>query len=256
VAPRYRKWLLKDSPSNLIGKLRFQRYEWDWMAGLEEYVRTGRHLELHTDATSKDAWALYMEGMRDLSVNVAKEVAGKIPVPPGASAALDIGGSHGLFSIELCRKHPGLSSTVLELPGALAAASAIARRNDDTGRVGYRAGDALADELGESRYDLVMINNVVHHFGAGQAQALAAKAARALKPGGVYAIGEFIRAKGPREGDVAASTSGLYFSLTSASGTWPEDEMIGWQRAAGLKPEKPVAPLSLPGWKMLIARKA
>lgn len=256
LAPRYRKWLLKDSPANLTGKLRFQAYEWDWMGGLEEYVRTGKHIELHTGATPKEAWTLYMEGMRDLSVNAAKELAAKIPVPPGASDMLDIGGSHGLFSIELCRRHAALSSTVLELPEAVAAASAIAKRYDDTGRVRYRAGDALADDLGADRYDLILINNVVHHFGAEQAKDLAAKAARALKPGGLYAIGEFIRAPGPREGDVAAATAGLYFSLTSASGTWPEGEMREWQTAAGLKAEKAVAPMSLPGWKMLIARKA
>jgi 2-polyprenyl-3-methyl-5-hydroxy-6-metoxy-1,4-benzoquinol methylase len=255
LAPRYRKWLLKESPSNLTGKLRFQRYEWDWMAGLEDYVRTGRHLELHTEATPAEAWTLYMEGMRDLSVNVAKELAGKIPAPPGATALLDIGGSHGLFSIELCRKYPGLSSTVLELPAAYGAAAAIAKRYDDTGRVAYRAGDALADDLGPEKFDIVMINNVVHHFGAEQARALAAKLARALKPRGIYAIGEFIRPEKPREGDVAAGTAGLYFSLTSASGTWSEGEMREWQESAGLEPEKPIAPMGLPGWKMLIARK-
>jgi SAM-dependent methyltransferase len=255
LAPRYRKWLLKDSPSNLIGKLRFQRYEWDWMARLEDFVRTGRPLDLHTGATPREAWALYMEGMRDLSVNVAKELAARIPVPPGAAALLDIGGSHGLFSIELCRRHPGLSSTVLELPAAFDAASAIAKRYDDTGRVAYRAGDALADDLGSQACDIVMINNVVHHFSAEQAQALAAKVARALKPRGIYAIGEFIRPEKPREGDVAAATAGLYFSLTSASGAWSEGEMREWQASAGLEPEKPIVPMGLPGWKLLIARK-
>ena len=56
--------------------------------------------------------SLYQEGMRDLSINVAKEVASKIPVPKDATAMLDIGGSHGLFSIELCKRHPRLSSTI------------------------------------------------------------------------------------------------------------------------------------------------
>jgi hypothetical protein len=54
---------------------------------------------------------------------------------------------------------------------------------------------------------------------------------------------------------VAASTTGLYFSLTSSSGTWSIDEMEGWQKSAGLKIEKSVSPMSLPGWKILIARK-
>jgi hypothetical protein len=43
---------------------------------------------------------------------------------------LDIGGSHGLFSIELCKRYSSLSSTIMELPGAIEAASAIAKRYD------------------------------------------------------------------------------------------------------------------------------
>jgi SAM-dependent methyltransferase len=255
LKPRYRKWLLKESESNLVGKLRFQIFEWDWMARLEDYVRTGKHLELHGGATSEEAWARYMEGMRDLSVNAARELAAKIPVPRGATALLDIGGSHGLFSIELCKRHPGLEGAILELPGAFESAQAIARRYDGAGLVRHVAGDALADDLGEGRYDVVMINNLVHHFTADQNRALAAKAARALRPGGIYAIGEFIRAQTPGEGGLVASTAGLYFSLTSASGTWSEAEIRGWQAGAGLEAGKAVQPLSMPGWKMLIAKK-
>lgn len=255
LKPAYRKWLLKGGESSLVGKLRFQILEWDWMARLEDYVRTGEPLDLHGGATSGRAWELYMEGMRDLSVNAARELAGRIPVPAGATAMLDIGGSHGLYSIELCRRHPGLRSTILELPGAIASAGAIARRYPGADRVEYAEGNALADDLGEGRYDLVMINNVVHHFTAAQNRALAAKVARSLKPGGLYAIGEFIRPRTPGEGGLVASTAGLYFSLTSASGTWSEAEMRGWQAEAGLRAVKAVQPVSMPGWKLLIAAK-
>jgi len=251
---KYYKWMLKESESNLIGKLRFQIVEWDWMAKLEDYVRTGIPIDMHGSASKKE-WELYQEGMRDLSINAAKELSEKIPVQNDATKMLDIGGSHGLFSIELCKKHPGLTSTILELPEAIEIASAIAKRYDTTDRVKYIAGNALTDELEIEQYDLVMINNVVHHFTADQNNALALKVARALKPGGIYAIGEFIRAEKPGEGGVVASTSGLYFSLISSSGAWSISEMVAWQKRAGLKIEKPVTTRSIPGWKMLISRK-
>jgi len=251
---KYHKWLLKESESNLIGKLRFQLIEWEWMGKLEDYIRTGKPLDLHGTA-SESEWRLYQEGMRDLSINAAKELASKIPVPTGATNMLDIGGSHGLFSIELCKKHPGLSSTILELPGAIEAATAIAKRYDITNRVNHVAGNALTDDLGAGKYDLVMINNVVHHFTHEQNDLLAKKVARALKPNGIYAIGEFIRAEKPGEGGVVGATTGLYFSLTSSSGTWSVSEIESWQKSAGLKIEKPVAPMSIPGWKIFIAKK-
>lgn len=254
LKPKYHKWLLKDSESNLISKLRFQLIEWNWMAMLEDYVRTGNTLQLHNSVNEKE-WNLYQEGMRDLSVNAAKELAAKIPISKHATAMLDIGGSHGLYSIELCKKYPALKSTILELPGAVESASAIAKRYDTTGRVSYKAGNALEDDLGSEQYDLVMINNVVHHFTPEQNNALAQKIARALKPGGIFIIGEFIRAEKPGEGGVIASASGLYFSVISASGNWSADEMESWQKNAGLKLEKPVTTMTLPGWKMIVARK-
>lgn len=255
LAPRSRKWLLKESDANLIGKLRFQLYEWNWMGHLEEYVRTGKSLDLHGSINPKE-WESYQEGMRDLSVNAAKEVASKIPVPSGATQLLDIGGSHGLYSIELCKKYPNLHSTVLELPGAIDSASSIAKRYDTTGRVTYKAGNALTDELGEAVYDMVMINNVVHHFTDEQNNALAAKVYRALKPNGIYIIGEIIRNDTPGQGGVLGAATSLYFSMTSASGNWSETEISGWQTKAGFTKLKTINAMSVPGWRMIVAKKS
>lgn len=254
IVTKYRKWLLKESEANLIGKLRFQIMEWNFLNRLEEFVRTGKPLDLHASIDAH-TWEFYQEGMRDLSINAAKELAGKIPVPKGATTMLDIGGSHGLYSIELCKKYQTLSSTILELAGAVEAASSIARRYDTSDKIAYKEGNALTDDLGENKYDIVMINNVVHHFTNEQNIALAGKIARALKPGGIYIIGEFLRSENPGEGGVMAASTSLYFSLTSSSGNWSASEMSGWQTGAGLRPLKVISAMSIPGWKMVIAVK-
>ncbi len=251
---KFHKWLLKESEANLVAKLRFQLIEWNWMASLEEYVRSGKTLQLHSSVNEKE-WNLYQEGMRDLSISSAKDLAKKLPVPNQAADMLDIGGSHGLYSIELCKKYPQLKSTVLELPGAIESASAIAKRYDTTGRVTHKAGNALTDDLGDGQYDVIMINNVVHHFTVEQNKELAKKIARALKPGGIHIIGEFVRINKPGEGGAVAATSGLYFSVISASGNWSAEEMQSWQLDAGLRPEKIVTTMTLPGWKMFVAKK-
>lgn len=255
LVPRYYKWLLREFDSNLIGKLRFQSLEWNWMGGLEEFVKTGKSINVHETAT-EDEWELYQEGMRDLSVNAAKELAKKIPLPKEANQILDIGGSHGLFSIELCKRHPGLKSTIMELPGAVESARAISKRYDNTGRVSYQPGNALLDDLGENKYDLVMINNVVHHFSFEANKSLAVKVAKALKPGGIFAIGEFIRTETPGEGGVVGSTTGLYFALTSLSGSWSRKEIEAWQSSANLRHLTVLSARSMPGWQMVVAQKS
>jgi SAM-dependent methyltransferase len=249
-----RKWLLRDSPASLTAKLSFQLLEWDLVGQLENFVRTGKSLDLHT-RMSPEQWRIYQDGMRSIASGRAAELARRLPVPQGATRLLDIGGSHGLYSIELCRLYPGLTSTIMELPGAIDRASEIAAREGLGERVKFRAGDALSEEFGEASFDVVMINNLVHHFSPEQNTALAKRVARALTPAGVYVISDFLRASSPGMGGGVPAVMDLYFALTSASGTWSVEEISGWQRAAGLSPIKPILLKSSPGWASLPAQR-
>ena len=148
-----------------------------------------------------------------------------------------------------------LSSTILELPGAIDSASAIALEFNLADRVKYKSGNAITDDLGENEYDLVMINNVVPYFTADENRTLAKKVARALKPGGIYAIGEFIRSHEPGEVGIVPATVGLYYAMTSSSGTMSSEEIQSWQDEAGLKRVKSIGLMTLPGWKMSLAYK-
>ena len=132
---------------------------------------------------------------------------------------------------------------------------AIAKRYDQSGNVTYKAGNVLTDDLGENQYDVVMINNVVHHFTVEQNEQLAQKIAKALKPGGIYIIGEIIRNDTPGKGGIMAAATGLYFSLTSQSGNWSEPEIKSWQTKAGLKHVKTIPSMTVPSFKMVIGKK-
>jgi SAM-dependent methyltransferase len=251
---KFHKWLLDEHPSNMKSKLRFQLSEWNWMANLEEFVRTGKPMDLHSIMNEKE-WNDYTQGMQDLSINTSAELARKLKLPSSASTLLDIGGSHGLYSIELCKKNPSLFSTILELPGAMRWASVNEENHGLKERIKYHSGNALTDDLGEELYDVIMINNVVHHFTEEENIKLAHKVAQALKPDGIYGIGEVVRIGKPGDGGTVASAAGLYFSLTSKSGAWSELEIRSWQQKAGLKAQKSISLISLPGWKMILAKK-
>jgi 2-polyprenyl-3-methyl-5-hydroxy-6-metoxy-1,4-benzoquinol methylase len=252
VPARQQKWMLRKNRESVADKLVFQITEWNWMAGLEEFVRSGKPLDIHKTMTP-DQWRQYQDGMRDVSATFAEQVAQKLAVPAGATKMLDIGGSHGLYSIALCKKHPQLTSTILELPGAIDRASEIAAREGLKDRVQHREGNALTDDLGDAAWDVVFISNVVHHFTVPENLALAKKVKRALKPGGIYVIGEFPRGETPGEGGVIGATSDLYFAMTSSSGTWTVTEMQAWLRDAGFTVERPVRYLG-PTYTSVIGR--
>ncbi len=239
-----RRWLLKDSPQSLRDSILFRYLEWDWIARLDDYMLTGRPLDFHA-GMSPDEWRLYQRGMASLGRLAAPETVRTAPVPKGARDLLDVGGSHGLFSAGLCRRHPGLRAVVLDLPQALEHAAPLLAEQGLGERVTLRAGDALTDDLGEAVYDIVLIAQLVHHFDAATNRNLTRRLARALRPGGVLVVQEISRRTSPRGGQLGA-LSHLYFALTSRSGAWSFEEIADWQLAAGLEPRKPVWFRTLP----------
>ena len=240
-----RRFLLAGSPSSVRDLILMRRLELGWIARLGDFLRSGEPLDVHGTMTGEE-WGLYQRGMRAQAALAASEATRRTPVPKGARDMLDIGGSHGYFSVALCRRHPGLRSVVLDLPQAVEHAGPILAQEGMGDRVTLRVGDALTDDLGEQAHDLVIMWSLVHHFDDATNRALVARIARSLRPGGVLVIGEAIRPSAPGKGGQFNSFLDLYFALTSESGTWTFEEMADWQRAAGLEPRRPI--------KMLVAQ--
>jgi hypothetical protein len=64
-----------------------------------------------------------------------------------------------------------------------------------------------------------------------------------------------IRPGRPGAGGQLGALTDLYFALSSASGTWSFAEMASWQRAAGLRPRRPLHLITGPGAGLQIAVK-
>lgn len=246
---RSRAWLLAGEESSVRDKLLLQLIEWRWMETLEEFVRSGRPLDFHEAMTAGER-DLYHRGMRALAGVAGREVAMRTPVRRGARRMIDLGGSHGHFAAEICRRHPGLTAEVMDLPEAIEAAAPLLAAEGLGRRLVHRAGDAMTADLGVEQYDLVLMSNLAHHLDAEQNADLARRVARALTPGGAFVIQEPARAERPgRQGQIPALL-GLYFAMQSRPGvrTWAVAEMAGWQRAAGLKVRKARNLRTAPGW--------
>lgn len=242
-----RKWLVRGSKSSIADKLLFQFLEWDYMERAEEFVRTGEPLDLHGAQRSPDDWQLYQRGMRAMANAFSAEAVRRMPVPKGATRMLDVGGSHGYYSVALCRRHDGLRSEVLDLPQAIEQAAPLLAEEGMGERVVHRAGDALTEELGSETYDLVLIAQLVHHFSEEQNRELARRVAAALRPGGVFAVLDEFRPRTAKDAGQLGALLEFYFALTSRSGTWAVEEIAGWQRDAGLSPRRAIRFRTVPG---------
>lgn len=255
LAPAARRWLLSSNRESLRDHMELMFLAWRWLEHYETYVRSGEPLDVHGEL-DEESWGLYQRGMRSLAALTATEAAWRTPVPRGARAMIDVGGSHGYYSVALCRRHAGLRSVVLDLPEAVVQAAPILAREGMGERVVHEPGDARRHDFGQQRWDLVLVSNLVHHFDDATNRALLERIACSLRPGGVVAVQEMLRPATPSEAGATGALGDLYFGALSESGTWSAEEIADWQRSAGLSPLAPIRFLTAPGLAQQCARRA
>jgi hypothetical protein len=228
-----RRTMVPGGDMEMFGYVLWNYQQWDMVAGLDDAVRLGRGLDFHTTLKDPDAWCNYQRGMLELARLEAPVVARKVPVPSDARSLLDVAGSHGLFGAAICRKHPPLRSTVLELPEALAAARRLAAGEGIDDVVEHRAACLLDGDWG-SGHDVVLLFNILHHFMPEQIGSILQRALSALRGQGVVAIWEL---ECPRAGSKVTAGDGaaLYFALTSTGGAYHADDYTSWIREAGFE---------------------
>jgi len=225
-----RRTMIPGGDMEMSGYILWNYHQWEMVTRLDDTVRCGRGLDFHAALTDPEAWGNYQRGMLELARLEAQVVARKVSVPCGARRLLDVAGSHGLFGAAICRKHPPMSSTVLELPEALAGARSLAVREGIDGIVEHRSANLLDGDWGAD-YDVVLLFNILHHFSPEQIERILYHARAALRPGGVVAIWELERPL-PGTKVTVGDAAALYFALTSTGGAYHSDEYASWLRHA------------------------
>ena len=249
LSKKSRKWLLSSAPSSVRDKILLQAVEWRWLTHLEEFVRSGVPLDFH--ATMSDAERnLYHRSMRSIARIAGREVSWRTPVPRRARQMLDLGGSHGHFAASICKRHPQLNATVLDLAAAVESTAGLLAAEGLGSRVVHVVGDVTTADFGTDQYDLIFMSNLAHHLDENENHFLAIKVARALRPGGVFVVQEAVRPPNSKRGGQTATILGLYFALQSRPNvtTWTVADIRSWQTGAGLKLQKPLRLYTAPGW--------
>lgn len=207
---------------------------WNAMSGLEGALRRGRVADSHERLGDDRAWRTYQAAMLEGARHLAPLVVPLIPVRRGARRLLDLAGSHGFLGALICRAHPPMRAEVLELPVALAHSRALALEADIADVVHHRAGDILTADFGKGQ-DVVLLNNVLHHFQAAQARTLISRAARALSEGGTLSLLEFEPPQMEGRPDSMRDATALFFRVASAGRCHPLTDYRQWMREAGLR---------------------
>jgi SAM-dependent methyltransferase len=252
LSRRSRRWL---DPASRLSVARFVESNgdyWDWWARLPEVARTGEPVGHHRAPPDDPYWRGYITGQFELARLSAAEVAAKLRPPAGPCRVLDIGGGHGWYSAELCRRHPELTATVLDLPGSARIGREIIAAAGLSERVHHREGDALVVDL-DGPFDLVLCFNLIHHLTPEQALALFARVRQSLAPGGRFAVLDAFGDPAHRRA-AAGNFLGMFLYLSSGARLYTPDELRGWLEAAGFDPPRRVPIRRIPGEALYLTR--
>ncbi len=209
----------------------------------------------------------YQEVMRWLASDLVPEVVDKVDPPGGARSMLDVGGSHGLYTVAFCKRHPELAGTIIDWKIGLQAAQ---RTLDDEPEVARRitleeVDFEEADEL-PGGHDFAFLGQIIHGISPAGNQQLFNKLARATTAQATIAIlDQFDDTPRRRFPPIDPSSSnfargvaallGFNLFLFSGGRSYPYPEVVDWLAAAGFADASHVALPKSPGYSLVVARR-
>jgi len=227
-----RAWFTVAGVVDYTPGLRWTQHAWLLMPGLADALRRGGpHRSLWAQlAQAPQLGVDFAAYMRAFAQHSAPQLLQRLPRPQATRTLLDVGGSHGLHAITWCRAHPGMSAVVFDQASALGETRQNVRAAGLQGRITTRTGDCRRGPFG-GPYDVVLLFSVAHNQSAADNRRLFARCARALRPGGLLVVHDYVRGVVP---DGYGAAFDLTLLLEVGHRTWTLRDFRGWLRAAGL----------------------
>jgi ubiquinone/menaquinone biosynthesis C-methylase UbiE len=205
---------------------------WEVLSMLPEAVRDGQayamHEQRHDDA---EHWDAYIRGLFEISRPEHDANAALLGVED-PQRLVDVAGGHGGFSMAMCRRHPGLRATVVDLPPSAAVGRQIVAEQGFADRIDFREGDVFELGLGEN-LDVVSVFNLIHHLPEERDRELVRMARAALRRGGALVIGDSARPEPGGAIPPQGAVSQLLFYAWSHSRNFTPSEVRAWLEDAG-----------------------
>lgn len=223
---------------------------------LDETIRLGKRPDAAPlDQLSDYKWELFSRAMIDISKTNYKEVCKIIPVKKSYTSVLDLGGSHGLYSIELCKKYPQLTSTIVDFAPVKKYTDECASKYDAGKSISFLAADFMKDEI-PGNTDIILAFNIIHGFNLSENEALAKKVFDSLNEGGIYVILDQIKGIGGSSQMSKATTSYMALNLLHEAGgkTYSKAEIDSFTQKVGFKNTK-LTKLHAPGFGVVVCYK-
>jgi ubiquinone/menaquinone biosynthesis C-methylase UbiE len=234
LTPAAAQYLLRDSP-DFIGAILEDDTLWQTWAGLTDAVRTGRPpRRVEDQAEAERFFPVLIRSLHVLNREPARRAA-QVLLAGGTRgpAVLDVACGSGVWGIAVAEADPDALVTFQDFPGVLEHTRQYTGRHGVAGRCTYLPGDLKQVDIGEGRYDLALLGNIVHSEGERSSRDLFRRLHRALRPGGRVVVIDLL----PND-ERTGPPYPLVFALnmlvnTEAGDTYTLAEYTRWLNEAG-----------------------
>lgn len=152
-------FLVPGRPGDLSRALRYNRDVLPAWQNASQFIRSGMPVErpeLHL-GEDQDRTRTFVLSMHHRALAIGRAVVPMLDLQ-GRKSLLDVGGGPGTYAVLFAKANPGLTATVLDLPGVAAIASELIRDQDASAAVRTLAGDYRTREFPAGA-------DVIHFFG-------------------------------------------------------------------------------------------
>lgn len=256
VSAAARKWLLERSDHYIGNFVRYVEVLYSHWLYLAKTLTAGEPPATYIESFGKKEWEIYVLGMMDLARVTFPHIARKMVLPEGAKNFLDLGGSHGFYSIKLCQRYPKLRATIVDFPEVLNITRKIIREQRGSHRISLKPGNVLEKSaFVESRFDAALASNLVHGLTADQNRLFLRNTSSSVRSGGyLYILDQFIDEKGSKLEQLIPLLVGINLMNEVGGSVYTPEQLREWCGEVGFGNMR-VYRLRLPGVLLLRLQK-
>lgn len=227
-------FLVRGRPAYSANGLKYAQDLYPAWNGLADLMRTGRppmppETILGDD---KEKTRAFVYAMHERARGIGSVLPHLVDLK-GRKKLLDVGGGPGTYSVALIQQTPGLTSTVLDVPGVLEVARELVDASGFGDRVTLMPGDYLKSSFGRG-YDVALLSGMMHRETPATCRMLLEKAFDALDPGGLVIVSDVFFDDDAKTKPPFALYFALNMMLTSDEGSaHAVTEMSRWMAEAG-----------------------
>jgi ubiquinone/menaquinone biosynthesis C-methylase UbiE len=239
LAPDAEAFLVEGRLGYMGGIIRFLAHmSHEGWAHLTECVRSGKPYQaIDEPAKGAEMWDKLVGALFAMGYPSARELGKEIvrAHPSGPIAVLDVAAGSGVWGIGVAEADPRVRVTAMDLEATLPHTRRFVEQMKLGSRFDFLAGDLRKVDFGAGKYDVAILGHICHSEGAAHTQALFAKLARAMKPGGTLAIAEFLPDPDRRGPLIPLIFAVTMLVNTTEGGTYTVPEYEAWLKKAGFR---------------------